>query len=182
MSLPSLRVGRLLLGTDGSDDKPRREHHRCCHWTRCPARRVAQVRPYLGRRGAYDRMIQPLIAAPQPGVVRPRQECQSLASAGALPVRHHWCQKHSMCARGTGTKSGISPAQVRAARALLDWTFDRLAAESGVHKRSLIRLEAGETSPRSRTIDAVVAALQQAGIEFLDGGAPGVRIRKRDIR
>ena len=73
--------------------------------------------------------------------------------------------------------SAISPAQVRAGRALLNWTRDRLVEVSGVPKRTLVRLEQSETSPHSRTLDAIRSALEAAGVEFTNGDAPGVRLR-----
>jgi len=35
----------------------------------------------------------------------------------------------------------VSPAQLRAARAFLDWNMERAAAEAGIHRRTMIRLE-----------------------------------------
>ena len=37
----------------------------------------------------------------------------------------------------------VTSAQLRAARAYLDWTMDRAAAASGLHRRTIIRLESG---------------------------------------
>ena len=73
----------------------------------------------------------------------------------------------------------ITPAQLRAARALLDWSQDRLAQASGMPKRSIVRFEASETMPRARTMRALLAALEAAGVEFLpsNGSGPGVRLR-----
>lgn len=73
--------------------------------------------------------------------------------------------------------SDISAAQVRAARALLDWSRERLADVSGVPERTLARFEAEEGSPQQRTFTAIRAALESAGVEFMDGDAPGVRLR-----
>ncbi len=78
------------------------------------------------------------------------------------------------------TNNAISPAQSRAARGLLDWTRDRLAAASGVATRTLLRFEASEGETREATIAAIRAALEAAGIEFIEqnGGGPGVRLRR----
>jgi transcriptional regulator with XRE-family HTH domain len=77
-------------------------------------------------------------------------------------------------------KSDITPSQVRAARALLDWSREVLAGASGATVRTLLRFEAGETAPRAATVASVKAALEAAGVEFIDenGGGPGVRLRK----
>jgi len=39
-------------------------------------------------------------------------------------------------------------------------------------------LEKGEGAPQQRTLVAVAAALEAAGVEFTNGDAPGVRLRK----
>jgi DNA-binding XRE family transcriptional regulator len=61
----------------------------------------------------------------------------------------------------------IAPAQLRAARALLDWSREKLAEAAGTTSRTLARLEAGETTPRQNTLSAIRAALEQAGVEFI---------------
>jgi hypothetical protein len=77
------------------------------------------------------------------------------------------------------TLNAISPAQVRAGRALLDWSRDQLVEASGVPKRTLVRLEQSETTPHSRTLAAIRTALEAAGVEFIEqnGGGPGVRLK-----
>lgn len=77
-------------------------------------------------------------------------------------------------------KTDISPAQLRAARGLLDWSQEVLASAAGTTARSIARIEAGETAPRASTLAAICAALEAAGVEFIaeNGGGPGVRLRK----
>ncbi|WP_237182118.1 helix-turn-helix transcriptional regulator [Roseomonas marmotae] len=72
------------------------------------------------------------------------------------------------------------PAQVRAARGLLGWSQDQLAAASGVPKRTVARLELGEGTPQRRTLAAIRTALEAAGVIFVEenGEGPGVRLRK----
>ena len=62
---------------------------------------------------------------------------------------------------------------------LLDWSLDRLAEASGLPKRTLIRMEGGDTRPRDRTEKAVRNALEAAGVEFIaeNGEGAGVRLR-----
>ncbi len=74
----------------------------------------------------------------------------------------------------------ILPAQVRAARALIGWKREQLAIASSVPVRTLDRLENGEGSPQRRTLSAIRAALEAAGVEFIEenGGGPGVRLRR----
>ncbi|TLU71597.1 transcriptional regulator [Lichenicoccus roseus] len=73
----------------------------------------------------------------------------------------------------------ISPAQVRAARGLLDWTRDQLVASSGVPKSTLVRFEDQGSRPRGATLSALRRALEAAGVEFIqeNGGGAGVRLR-----
>jgi transcriptional regulator with XRE-family HTH domain len=61
----------------------------------------------------------------------------------------------------------ISSAQCRAARALLDWTRERLAEASGVSVRMLNDLETGTRVPRRSTSAAIVSAFGKAGIVFV---------------
>ncbi|WP_082613839.1 helix-turn-helix transcriptional regulator [Bosea sp. Root483D1] len=80
-------------------------------------------------------------------------------------------------------KRDIRPEQVRAARALINWTRDDLAAASGVTIRTLARIESGQTSPRQTTMQSLVQSLEAAGIEFIaeNGGGVGVRLARRSI-
>lgn len=87
-----------------------------------------------------------------------------------------------MNASSNGIKGpAITPAQIRAARALLDWSRDRLSEESSVPMRTLARVENGEGEARPDTIEAVRSTLAGAGILFIkqNGGGPGVRLKKR---
>lgn len=76
----------------------------------------------------------------------------------------------------------ISPAQIRAARALVGWKQTDLAAASGVSEMSIKNIERGATDPRASTLAALQGALETAGVLFLDpgvnrDGGPGVRLR-----
>lgn len=85
-----------------------------------------------------------------------------------------------MNAIASETKNVILPAQVRGARGLLGWTLDQLIAASGVTKSTLIRFENATVTPRASTIEAIRAALEAAGVIFIqqNGDGPGVRLRK----
>lgn len=76
----------------------------------------------------------------------------------------------------------VSIRQVKAARALLGWSQDELAARSGVSIPTIKRLEAadGELGGRQDTAGSIVGAIQQAGVIFIDenGEGPGVRLKK----
>ena len=80
----------------------------------------------------------------------------------------------------------VSIRQIKAARALLGWSQDDLAKHSGVSAPTVKRLEAaeGDIGGRAETGEALVAALQEGGIEFIpeNGGGIGVRLGKRQRR
>jgi predicted transcriptional regulator len=77
----------------------------------------------------------------------------------------------------------ITIRHVKAARALLGWSQADLAAQSGVSEPTIARLESaddGELGGRAGTVEKIQTALEQAGIEFSNGGSPGVRLIKKD--
>jgi transcriptional regulator with XRE-family HTH domain len=69
----------------------------------------------------------------------------------------------------------MTPAQCRAARGLVDWSQSELGAHSGVALRTIADFERGaKKRPYRRTLDAVIAAFEAAGVEFINRG---VRMR-----
>ena len=76
----------------------------------------------------------------------------------------------------------ITSGQIRAARALLNWTRSELSEKSGVGISALMRFESSNGVPAGniKTIDAVKKAFDEAGVEFT--GEPdsqaGVRWKK----
>ena len=79
----------------------------------------------------------------------------------------------------------MTPAQIRAARALLGWKQIDLAERSGLSEISIKNIERGATDARGSTLGKIQIAFEAAGLEIipqgassLDGG-PGVRIRRR---
>jgi DNA-binding XRE family transcriptional regulator len=64
----------------------------------------------------------------------------------------------------------ITPAQIRAARALLGWKQTDLAVASGVSEMSIKNIERGVTDARISTIGALQAAFLAAGVIFLEPG------------
>lgn len=70
-------------------------------------------------------------------------------------------------------------AQLRAARALLEWSQAVLAENSGISLPTIKRLEPGDGPlvGQLSTITALERALEAAGVEFTNGGQPGVRMK-----
>lgn len=73
----------------------------------------------------------------------------------------------------------ISGKQVAAARGLLGWGQDQLAAAADVNPRTIMRWEAEQHEPRDSTMRQVIQAIEDRGVEFLNGGAPGVRFKPK---
>lgn len=77
---------------------------------------------------------------------------------------------------------GIYSAQLRAARALLRWSALDLAKASKVGVATIRRVEVldGLIPVTSANEAALRTALEDAGVEFLDGDGrgPGVRLRR----
>jgi len=74
----------------------------------------------------------------------------------------------------------ISGEQVRAARALLDWSLADLTEKTGIGQQAISKFENGETSPLSKTVEKLQKVLEDAGIEFLPTG--GLQPRQDIIR
>ena len=74
----------------------------------------------------------------------------------------------------------LTPAQLRAARALLGWSRDDLAERSGVFANTISNFEHGLSDPKQGTILKWRRALAAAGVEFQDEDeikGAGVRLR-----
>jgi transcriptional regulator with XRE-family HTH domain len=63
----------------------------------------------------------------------------------------------------------VSSAQIRAARALLNWSQEHLAKRAGVSRRTLGTFERDEAPIQPEMLKALARALGEAGIEFLSG-------------
>jgi transcriptional regulator with XRE-family HTH domain len=74
----------------------------------------------------------------------------------------------------------ISAAQIRAARALLGWTQANLAEATGLSEIGIQSIEKNGSDPRASSLRAIEAAFEAAGVEFTNGGEPGVK--KRALR
>jgi transcriptional regulator with XRE-family HTH domain len=74
----------------------------------------------------------------------------------------------------------VAGPQLRAARAMARLEQARLAELSGVAAMTIVRLEAenGLLNARGKTLRALQRALEAAGVEFINGDRPGVRMRE----
>lgn len=73
----------------------------------------------------------------------------------------------------------ISAGQIKAARALLDWSQESLAQATNLSIATIRKLECGAISPRQSTMVVIREAIEGAGIEFLN--ADGVRRREEEV-
>lgn len=67
-------------------------------------------------------------------------------------------------------ETALSPAQVRAARAWLRWSQDKLSEKSGISQTSIARYELERSVPHADTLIQIRRAFEAAGIEFLFTG------------
>ena len=78
----------------------------------------------------------------------------------------------------------ITSEQIRAARQLIRVTADDLASKSGVGVATIRRFElmAGVPSGNARSVEAIQAALELMGVEFIGTpeDRPGVRLSNPD--
>ena len=73
----------------------------------------------------------------------------------------------------------MTPAQCRMARAAIQMGVRDLAEAAKVSTNTITRFERGEEL-LERTVAAICAALEAAGVEFTNGEQPGVKLRKRE--
>src|ERR1700686_4029415 len=65
----------------------------------------------------------------------------------------------------------LSPAQVKAARALLGWNQQDLAQKANLGPSTVADFERGKRSPVANNLEAMRAAFENAGVSLLPGGA-----------
>src|SRR3978361_1676332 len=83
------------------------------------------------------------------------------------------------CSRLLARSTPVTPAQVRMARAAVNWSLDQLAQAAGVHRNTIHNFETGRYSGSPEKLRAVRQALQNAGVEFIgEAESGGVRLRK----
>lgn len=80
----------------------------------------------------------------------------------------------------TSSETTLTPAQCRAARALLNLSRDALADMAEVGVATISDFERGQRQPYDRTLRDIQTALEEAGVLFIpadtDAGA-GVRLK-----
>jgi len=74
----------------------------------------------------------------------------------------------------------MTPAQCKAARAIIEMTQPNLAELADVGLSTVVDFEKERRVVAAPSIDAIREALESAGVEFIaeNGGGAGVRLRK----
>jgi len=74
----------------------------------------------------------------------------------------------------------VTSAQLKMARAALNWTVRDLAEATGLHRNTITNIEVGRYAGDEKSLEIIEAVLKKAGVVFIDenGGGPGVRLRK----
>lgn len=76
----------------------------------------------------------------------------------------------------------LTPAQCRAARALLGWTQATLAVRAGIARRTVAHFEVGRRVLLVRTRREIATTFQRAGVEFfwaMPTGGEGVHLSRQ---
>ncbi|TPL33739.1 helix-turn-helix transcriptional regulator [Mesorhizobium sp. B2-4-8] len=74
----------------------------------------------------------------------------------------------------------LDASQIKAARALIDWSQGDLAEKSGLALATIKRMEKlGPGRSALSNVEAVKAALERAGVLFIDANGNGVGVRLR---
>ena len=63
---------------------------------------------------------------------------------------------------------------------MLGLTQAQLAASAGLSTTALNNIEREAADPKASTLAAIQRALEGAGVEFTNGGQPGVRMKAKD--
>lgn len=74
----------------------------------------------------------------------------------------------------------ITPAQCRAARALLNWSQPELAGRCSIHVQTISNFEKEASTPTKKTLGIITAVLEYAGILLIDDD--GVKRRQETIQ
>ena len=71
----------------------------------------------------------------------------------------------------------MTGAQIRAARGFLNWSVRDLGKKSKVHFNTIHAIERGKSIAKPETLAAIRKTLEKAGVQFINGKHPGVRMR-----
>lgn len=73
----------------------------------------------------------------------------------------------------------LKPEQIRGARAMLGLTQAEVAKRAGISTTGLNNIERGFSDPKASTLTSIQQVLEAAGVEFTNGGEPGVKLVRK---
>ena len=73
----------------------------------------------------------------------------------------------------------VTSAQVRMARAALNWTVRDLAEATGLHRNTITNIEVGRYAGNQDSLEQIESVFRNGGIEFLADN--GVRLLKPEV-
>jgi DNA-binding transcriptional regulator YiaG len=88
-------------------------------------------------------------------------------------------EHQAVCKKLNDQQMSITPAQCRAARGLVDMDQAVLADGAMITRGVIVDFEKGRRVPTRNNLAAIQRVLEEAGVEFTNGDAPGVRLRKK---
>jgi transcriptional regulator with XRE-family HTH domain len=96
----------------------------------------------------------------------------TLEAGPSLVCLAMWISPHKL-------RAILSPTQIRAARMMLGWTQVELCQRVRLSEPALVEIERGTSEPKASTLATIQRTLEAAGIEFTNGGQPGVQMRRK---
>ncbi len=84
-----------------------------------------------------------------------------------------------MPAKAAAESPLVKSVQVRMARAALDWSLEDLAQAAGLNRNMIASFERGIFAGDAQTLGKLRTTLEKAGVEFIMGEAPGVRLKPK---
>ncbi len=72
----------------------------------------------------------------------------------------------------------MTAIQCKMARAATGWGIRELARRARISQTTVSRFEGGLSKPNASTLAVMQRAFEEVGIEFTNGDAPGVRLKR----
>ncbi|MEZ5814227.1 MAG: helix-turn-helix transcriptional regulator [Alphaproteobacteria bacterium] len=74
----------------------------------------------------------------------------------------------------------LTPDQIRAGRALINWSQADLAQRSGLARPTIVNIETGVQAPELKTLEKIVKAFDEGGVHF--GVNESVHLRAQNVK
>jgi len=109
--------------------------------------------------------------------------CNASIDMDELDIHFRIGQRRERISGPTMSDEHMTPALARAARAILKWSMEDLAARVEVSVTTVRDYENGSRRPHRLTARAFAKAFREEGIEFVGGPdeVPGLRVHRSDL-